>query len=160
MILARQFEVFSSLPKMRNLLLAVTLFSLVNSSDVFLIMHAHEQDYSDSAVIGAYALYNLLYTDFAFPLGGLADKFGKRFTLRFGFSAYVLSYLLFARVPVSSILVLGFGIYVLYAASTENVIKAWISELTPKYLRALAFGLLTMLMGLGMLFSSTIAGWL
>lgn len=66
------------LPRPFWLVLAVwTLFSLGNSSDVFLILRAHDLGLSATLVILAYALYNLVYSALSWPLGALSDRVAR-----------------------------------------------------------------------------------
>ena len=43
-----------------------------------MILKAKETGLNDTAVIGVYIFYNLIYALFAFPLGILADKVGLK----------------------------------------------------------------------------------
>ena len=62
----------------KKLVIGLLVFTLFNSSDVFLILKAKETGLNDTTVIGVYIFYNLIYALFAFPLGILADKIGLK----------------------------------------------------------------------------------
>ena len=51
-----------------------------------------------------------------------------------------------------------FGLYGIYAAATEGILKAWISDIIPDSRRASAIGLLVMISGLMVMAGSTTAG--
>ena len=154
-------EVLRSSRSLKLIFAAVFVFALANSSDVFLIMRARQLGFSETASIGAYILYNLLYAALSYPLGRLADRIGKKHTFEFGLIVFALTYLCFAVADSAHALVVaGFVLYAVYAAASESIIKAWISDLTPAALKGTAFGMLTMLMSVGAIAASTAGGYL
>jgi MFS family permease len=62
----------------KTLLILITLFSLVNSSDVFLILKSRDISQSNTIAIWGYIFYNLIYAGFSYPAGVISDRFGKR----------------------------------------------------------------------------------
>ena len=144
----------------RRLLLAVALFAIVNSSDVFLIMKAREIGLSDTSAIGAYVFYNLVYAVLAYPLGRLSDRIGKKKAYVSGLLVYSLSYMGFASTGSALAIWISFALYGFYAAATESIVKAWVAEICPAELRGSSFGLLTSIMSIGALVSSCVAGFL
>ncbi|MFZ3274566.1 MAG: MFS transporter, partial [Lutibacter sp.] len=56
-------------PAYRKLVTGLLVFTLFNSSDVFLILKAKQAGIDDTMVIGIYIFYNLVYALFAFPIG-------------------------------------------------------------------------------------------
>lgn len=145
---------------LKRLLAATFIFAVGNSSDVFLIMRAKQQGFSDQLAIGAYIAYNLLYAGLSFPLGNLSDRIGKGITMKAGLVLFIAAYLCFAFASSHAVIWAGFGIYAFYASCSESIIKAWISELTPPQFKGTAFGFLTMLMSIGALVASTAGGLL
>lgn len=133
-------------------------FTLVNSSDVFLLLKAKQSGLNDTAVIGVYVFYNIVYTLAAFPAGIIADKIGLK-------KMYVAGLLLFAAVylgmsaDVSVHAFIGlFFLYGLYAAATEGISKAWISNIADKKDTAVAIGTYTGFQSIGALIASSFAG--
>jgi MFS family permease len=149
---------YSAPAKYKTLLLLITIFSLVNSSDVFLILKSREVSGNDSTAIFGYIFYNLVYASSSYPLGKLADKLGKRKVFIFGLFIFSGVYLGFALLPNFLLIWLFFALYGIYAASTEGVVKAWISDLIPDERRGSAIGLLTMLSSLAMMLGSLLTG--
>ena len=87
---------------------------------------------SEAGVIGLYILYNVVYALSAWPLGHLADRLGPRRLLvggLFGFAAVYGGMALAHSGWAFAGLFAGYG---LYAASTEGVAKAWVSNLCAK----------------------------
>ena len=153
-------ELLSASPELRLVLLAAFVFALANSSDVFLIMRAKDSGFGERGAIAAYVLYNLGYAACAYPLGRLSDRFGKKHTFQAGLLLYCLAYLCFAAASSGAMLIAGFALYALYAAASESIIKAWVSEHAPAALKGSAFGLLTTLMSMGAVIASAAGGYL
>jgi MFS family permease len=140
------------------LLLAFTIFSFVNSSDVFLILKSKQISNSDTTAILGYVFYNLIYALSSYPIGILADKFGKRNIFIVGLIIFSLVYLGFALNQDFYFVWILFALYGIYASSTEGVSKAWISDLVPDESRGSAIGLLTMLSSIAVMTGSFLTG--
>ncbi len=140
------------------LIFALVIFSLVNSSDVFLILKSKQISGSNTSAIFGYILYNFVYALASYPIGLLADKFGKKKMFVFGLFIFSIVYLGFGLSSESLIIWILFIMYGIYAASTEGVSKAWVSDLVPEEYRGSAIGLLTMLSSFAVMFGSFMAG--
>lgn len=112
------------------------------------------------ATIGLYIFYNVVYAIAAFPLGILADKIGLK-------KVFIAGLLLFAAVYSGMTLYTGwywygllFFLYGLYAAATEGISKAWISNITKKEDTATAIGTYTGFQSICTMLASTLTGWL
>ncbi|SDM80648.1 Sugar phosphate permease [Daejeonella rubra] len=142
----------------RKLVVGLLFFTLFNSSDVFLLLKAKESGLEDTAVIGIYIFYNLIYALFAFPLGILADKLGMK-------PIFISGLLIFAAVyfgmSISTDLYLFialFFFYGIYASATEGISKAWISNITYKKDTATAIGTYTGLQSICTMLASSLTG--
>lgn len=142
------------------LLIFLTLFSLVNSSDVFLILKSKQVANSDTIAILGYVFYNLIYAIASYPIGILSDKFGKKNTFIMGLIIFSAVYFGFAMNQNYYLIWILFALYGIYAASTEGVSKAWVSDLVPDEFRGTAIGLLTMLSSFAVMIGSVLAGFL
>ena len=148
----------ASPPAYRKLVAGLLLFALINSSDMFLILRIKAVGFSDTAAIGVYIFYNLVYALFSYPLGGLGDRFGFKIV-------FVTGLLLFAGVYIgmafnSNIYLLFalFFLYGVYAAATDGISKAWISNITDKMDTGTAIGAYTGFQSICSLAASTLAG--
>jgi MFS family permease len=142
----------------RKVVGGLIFFALFNSSDVFLLLKAKEMGFDDTMIIGMYIFYNLVYTLFAFPLGGLADKIGLKKMFVLGLGIYVLVYFGMGTISNSyGFIALFFG-YGIYAAATEGVSKAWISNLVTKESTATAIGTYSAFQSLAAMLASSFAG--
>jgi len=150
---------FKSAPREFKILLVLfTLFSFVNSSDVFLILKSKEISSSDTIAILGYVFYNLIYAAASFPIGILADKFGKKNLFVIGLTIFSVVYFGFAFTNSQMLIWILFSFYGIYAASTEGVAKAWVSDLIPDEWRGSAIGLLTSLSSFAIMFGSIFTG--
>lgn len=157
-------------PEFRKVTAGLLLFALFNSSDVFLLLITKETIgdntitilnvtfNADSLTIAAYILYNLSYALFSYPMGVLADRFSFKSIIITGFILFAAVYGGFAFSPSIPVIFLLFAVYGLYAAATEGVIKAWISNLADSRHTATAIGFYTSCESISTLLASIIAG--
>jgi len=124
----------------KKVVLGLLIFALVNSSDVFLLLKAKEAGLEDPIIIGLYIFYNLIYSIFAFPLGVLADKIGLRIIFIIGLLLFSSVYFgITNEIDLTNFFILFF-LYGIFAAATEGVSKAWISNIVLKGDTATAIG--------------------
>ena len=142
----------------RQLVIGLLLFTLFNSSDVFLLLKAKDAGLNDTHVIGIYIFYNMVYAFFAFPVGSLADKIGLKRMFIIGLALFSIVYFGFS-INANLYVFLGlFFLYGLYASATEGVSKAWISNITDKKDTATAIGTFSALQSLCTMVASSLAG--
>lgn len=142
----------------RKLLAGLLAFTLFNSSDVFLLLMLKHHGFSDIVMIGTYVFYNLVYALFAYPLGILADRIGLKTMFIAGLSVFVITYLGMALTGERTLLYLMFFFYGIYAAGTEGVSKAWISNTCDPGDVATAIGTFEGLKSLTTMLASALAG--
>ncbi|NLH60490.1 MAG: MFS transporter [Ignavibacteriales bacterium] len=139
-------------------LILYTIFSIANSSDVFLILKLRHDSGSEMTAILGYITYNIVYASFSFPAGIISDKYSKKLVFTTGLLVFTVVYFGFGLVSNPILLFLCFGLYGVYSAFTEGISKAWISDLIPDKDRGSAIGLVNMLSGLGVMFGSFLSG--
>ncbi len=145
-------------PAYRKLVIGLLVFTLFNSSDVFLILKAKQAGIDDTLVIGIYIFYNLVYALFAFPVGILADKAGLKTIFIIGLALFAAVYFGMAE---NTNLYFFFGLFFLYgiyASATEGISKAWISNITDKKDTATAIGTFSGLQSICTMLSSSLTG--
>jgi MFS family permease len=136
------------------------VFSLGNSSDAFLILRARNLGLGLTLVVLSYALYQLVYSGFSWPLGVLSDRIPRTIILGGGLVVFALVYLGFAFAPGSWAVWPLFAIYGVYIAATEGVAKAWIADQVPGRAAGTAYGVFAAVTGLALVAASGIAGLL
>lgn len=142
----------------RKLVGALLVFTLFNSSDVFLLLKIREAGFDDTTVIGAYIFYNLVYALFSYPLGILADKLGMKTVFAGGLLVFALVY---TGMSFAQNHYLFFGLFLLYgvySAATEGVAKAWVTNICDKKHSATAIGTYTAFQSIAALLASSVAG--
>ena len=142
----------------RKVVIGLLAFALFNSSDVFLLLKAKQSGLSDTMVIGLYIFYNLVYALCAFPLGMLADKIGLKKMFICGLSIFAIVYLGMGLSSNSYIIAGLFLLYGIYAAATEGISKAWISNITDKKDTATAIGTYSGFQSICSMLASSLAG--
>ena len=142
----------------RKLVAGLLVFAFWNSSDVFLILRSKEVGLDDHQVIGIYIFYNLVYAVFSYPLGVFADKIGLKKMFLLGLGIYAIVYLLMGLIQNPILILLAFFLYGVYAAATEGISKAWISNVIPSNETATGIGMYTGLQSISAFFASFIAG--
>lgn len=142
----------------RKLVIGLLAFTLVNSSDVFLLLKAKDAGLEDVTVIGVYIFYNLIYAIFAFPIGILADKIGLKKIFILGLILFAIVYFGMAWNDNIYIFVGLFFLYGIYAAATEGISKAWISNISDKKDIATAIGTYSAFQSLCTMMASVLAG--
>lgn len=144
----------------KRLVVGLVAFTLINSSDVFLLLKVKEAGLDDTAVIGVYIFYNLIYALAAYPLGKLSDRIGFKKTFLFGLILFSLVYIGMSVANQLYLFFILFFLYGLYAAATESVAKAWISNIAKNTETATAIGTYTGFQSICTMIASALAGWI
>ena len=142
----------------RKLVIGLLIFTLFNSSDIFLLLQAKQAGLNDSSIITIYIFYNLVFVIFAFPVGILADKIGLKKIFIYGLFIFVIVYggMAFAKLPIHFYIL--FFLYGVYASATEGISKAWISNISAKENTATAIGTYSAFQSICTMLASSLAG--
>lgn len=143
----------------RRVVIGLLVFALFNSSDVFLLLKVKEAGLDDTMVIGVYIFYNLVYAIFAFPVGIIADKIGLKKIFIIGLSLFMVVYFGMSFNASLYVYIGLFFLYGIYAAATEGISKAWISNISDKKDTATAIGTYSGLQSLCAMLASSITGF-
>ena len=147
-------------PAYRKLVTGLLVFTLFNSSDVFLLLKIKQAGISDTMVIGVYIFYNLIYALSAFPAGIIADKMGLKTIFLIGLALFVCVYTGFAINNSLYLFFVLFFLYGLYAATTEGISKAWITNITDMKDTATAIGTYSALQSVCTMLASSLTGFI
>jgi MFS family permease len=142
----------------KRLVVGLLLLALFNSSDLFLILKTRQITGSDQLTIGAYILYNVIFALASYPLGAIADKIGIKKVFFGGLVLFALVYFLFGITNSVAVIFIAFFIYGIYAAATEGITKAWITNMAHTSNTATAIGFYTSCESICALLASIIAG--
>jgi MFS family permease len=153
---------FHNLPiEFKRYLVAVVVFTLGNSSNMFLLLRARELGLPESQVPLAWATISAIAMIFGTPLSALSDRFGRIRSIAAGWLAYGLFYLCLGFLsPGNLVLLFGlFAFYGLFLAATEGVEKALVADLAPAAMLGTAYGWYNLASGIALLPASIIFGW-
>jgi MFS family permease len=125
----------------KRYLVVVALFTLGNSSNMFLLLRARELGVPEAQIPLLWAAVSAVAMLFSTPLSALSDTLGRVRLLVAGYLAYGLFYLgLGSLVHRSVWLYALFAFYGLFMAATEGVEKALVADLAPQDQRGSAYG--------------------
>lgn len=145
-------------PAYKRIVFLILIFTLLNSSDMFLLLKARESGMSDMQTIFLYILYNFVYASSSYQMGKLSDSIGKKKVFIMGLFCFALTYGGMAFNSKLEIFYLLFIFYGLFAAATEGITKAWISNLCEKVDLATALGFQAMSQSIAAMLASIFAG--
>jgi MFS family permease len=124
------------------------------------LLKAKDAGLDDTSVIGVYIFYNLIYALFAFPIGIVADKIGLKRVFIFGLMLFAIVYFGMAANDNLYIFIALFFLYGVYAAATEGISKAWISNISDKKDVATAIGTYSAFQSVCTMVASALAGFI
>ncbi len=143
----------------RRYLMVLALFTLGNSSNMFLLLRAKEFGLPDYQVPLLWALVSAVAMTFSVPLSALSDRVGRARLILAGWAVYGLFYLLMG-IEGSYALWPLFAFYGLFLAATEGAEKALVADLAPSDRLGTAYGWFNLVSGIMLLPASILFGWL
>jgi len=145
-------------PLYRKVVFGLLVFALFNSSDMLLLLKVKQSGMNDTSVIGLYIFYNLIYALSSFPLGALADRISLKTVFTGGLVLFAGVYFGMALTSSFYVFLALFFLYGLYAAATEGIAKAWISNITDPKDTATAIGSFAGFQSIAAMIASSLAG--
>jgi MFS family permease len=146
--------------RFKGFLLIVTLFTLGNSSDAFLLLRARDVGVAEAVLPLVWAALHVVKSSTSIGGGILSDRMGRRDIIAAGWLVYALVYAGFALATSAWQIWALFLVYGLYFGLTEGVEKALVADLVPPESRASAFGVYHTAIGIVALPASLLTGWL
>jgi MFS family permease len=138
----------------------LTVFTLGNSSDAFLMLRAQTVGFSTVEIFLVVAAFSLIIALTSTKGGTLSDTFGRRGLIIAGWLIYAVIYLGFAFASARWhiwMLYMGYGLY--YGAFL-GASSALVGDLVPMHLRGTAYGIFNAALGVAALPASLLAGLL
>jgi MFS family permease len=102
----------------------VTLFSLGNSSDMFLVLRAGNIGIAASKAPLLGLVFNITFTLASWPAGRFSDRFSRSTIAAAGYFVFAIVYFVFALAPSQLAIWLAMAFYGLFYALTNAVLKA------------------------------------
>ena len=146
-------------PAFRRYLAVLALFTLGNSSNMFLLLRAKELGLPDYQVPLLWALTSAVAMTFSTPLSALSDRLGRTRLILAGWGVYGLFYLGLGLNGFHPLLLWPlFAFYGLFLAATEGAEKALVADLAPQDRLGTAYGWFNLTAGVMLLPASLIFG--
>jgi MFS family permease len=139
-------------------LVIVSIFTLGNSSDAFLVLRAQNLGISVIGILLMLLTFNVLYSLISTPAGSLSDRIGRRRLIIGGWLVYAAIYLGFALASHAWHIWLLYVVYGLYYGMAYGTANALVADLVPENLRGTAYGTYNAVIGLLAFPASLIAG--
>jgi MFS family permease len=139
-------------------LVAVTLFSLGNSSDMFLVLRAQNIGVPLALAPLLGLVFNITYTLASWPAGWFSDHVSRRLVGSAGYVIFAAVYFVFGRAPSTLAIWIAMAAYGLYNALTQPVLKALVVETAGKKVRGHALGIYFFVTSVATLAASLITG--
>ncbi|MHB9118532.1 MAG: MFS transporter [Burkholderiales bacterium] len=148
-------------PAFKRYLLVLALFTLGNSSNMFLLLRAKELGLPDYQVPLLWALTSGVAMLLSTPLSALSDRLGRVRLILAGWVVYGLFYFLLGINGFHALLLWPlFAFYGLFLAATEGAEKALVADLAPRDRLGTAYGWFNLTAGAMLLPASLLFGWL
>ncbi len=139
-------------------LIVVTLFSLGNSSDMFLVLRAGNIGIPASRAPLLGLVFNIMFTLISWPAGRFSDRFSRSAIAAAGYFVFAIVYFVFALAPSQLAIWLTMAFYGLFYALTNPVLKALVVESVEGDVRGRALGIYSFFTSVTTLLSSVITG--
>lgn len=144
----------------RRYLAVLALFTLGNSSNMFLLLRARELGLAEYQVPLLWGLVSLSAALLSTPLSALSDRVGRPRLIVCGWGVYGAFYLLLGCIGQQLLLWPLFACYGLFMAATEGAEKALVADLVEQEMLGTAYGWFHLTSGLLLLPASLVFGWL
>jgi len=144
----------------KRYLVVAGIFTLGNSSDIFLLLRAREVGVPQEQIPLLWAAISLITTLFGTPLSALSDTYGRKKFILIAWLAFAFFYICMGLPGVTVYEIFGlFAIYGLFKAAIEGVEKALVADMAPQGMAGTAFGWFNLITGLMLFPASFIFGW-
>ena len=145
-------------PDFRRYLLIVSLFTLGNASDSFLILRAVDSGVPAAWVPLLWGAFHVVKSSFSTYGGILSDRWGRKQLIVGGWIVYAACYAAWGVVEGAAWMVALFLVYGLYSAATEGAERAFVADFIPPEVRGTAFGWFHLAVGVSALPASVLFG--
>ena len=139
-------------------LIAVTLFSLGNSSDMFLVLRAQNVGIRVALAPLLGLVFNITFTLASWPAGWLSDRVSRRLVASAGYVIFAVVYFIFGRAPSTLAIWIAMAIYGFYYALTQPVLKALVVQTVGENVCGRALGIYVFVTSVATLAASLITG--
>lgn len=136
------------------------VFTLARFSEAFLVLRAHEVNIPLAFIPLVMVAMNIVFSFTAYPFGRLSDSTSHRRLLQMGLVVLIVADLVLALSHSWVGIIVGVALWGVHMGMTQGLLNSMIAHTAPADLRGTAFGLFSLLSGLGLLIASLGAGLL
>src|SRR3954453_20605052 len=152
-------EIVEPLPrKLKSFFVVLTLFTLGNSTDAFLLLKLTDVAGTPRYIPLIWAALHVVKAGVSMVGGSWSDRIGRRSVIALGWLIYAAVYVGFAIAESLVPLITIFLVYGFYFGFVEGTEKAPVADLAPASRRGFAFGVYNAVLGIGALAASVAFG--
>jgi MFS family permease len=141
-----------------RLMIAIGIFALGNSSDMFLLLYLGQSGVAPMWLPLLWSAHHVVKVGASLAGGSIADRMSRRSAIRMGWTVYAAIYLGFAVAASLPVLIALFLVYAVYHGLVEGAEKALIADVVPASDRGKAYGIYGATQGIGALAASVLCG--
>lgn len=155
-----KFSLFEFSGNFKRFLVVVSLFTLSNSTDAFLLLRAQQSGIAPTFLPLLWMALHVSKVVSSLIFGHASDRIGRKKLILSGWIVYALVYGGFAFVSTAWQAWALFIIYGVYFGLTEGVEKAFVADMVEEEKRGTAFGFYNLAYGITVFPASLLFGWI
>jgi len=137
-----------------------TILTLGRFSEAFLLLAAQHVGLAIALIPGVLVTMNIVYAASAYPFGRLTDAVNRRMLLALGAIFLIAADIVLAMAGTPSLIFVGVILWGLHMGATQGLLSTLVVDAAPADLRGTALGMYNLIIGIGLLLASVLAGWL
>ena len=134
------------------------VFTLARFSEAFLVLRAQQSGVPLALIPLVMVVMNVIYSFSAYPFGKLSDGMSHTRLLQWGLVVLIAADIVLALSTHWIGIIVGVALWGMHMGMTQGLLAAMVAKTAPADLRGTAFGLFSMVSGVGLLMASVGAG--
>lgn len=134
------------------------VFTLARFSEAFLVLRAQQSGVPLALIPLVMVVMNVIYSFSAYPFGKLSDGMSHTRLLQWGLVVLIAADVVLALSTHWIGIIVGVALWGMHMGMTQGLLAAMVAKTAPADLRGTAFGLFSMVSGVGLLMASVGAG--
>lgn len=134
------------------------VFTLARFSEAFLVLRAQQSGVPLALIPLVMVVMNVIYSFSAYPFGKLSDGMSHTRLLQWGLFVLIAADIVLALSTHWTGIIIGVALWGMHMGMTQGLLAAMVAKTAPADLRGTAFGLFSMVSGVGLLMASVGAG--
>lgn len=134
------------------------VFTLARFSEAFLVLRAQQSGVPLALIPLVMVVMNVIYSFSAYPFGKLSDGMSHTRLLQWGLVVLIAADIVLALSTHWTDIIVGVALWGMHMGMTQGLLAAMVAKTAPADLRGTAFGLFSLVSGVGLLMASVGAG--